>query len=164
MRSWLRFAAGVERLLDVLLGAMLLVMVLAIAYQVFGRYVLGQAPSWGEELARYLMVWMTMLGSAAELRNGGHITVTAVADRLPRRWLGLLLTLRDICVCATCGLLVDAGIELASIMHRQSSPAFEIPVSIPYAAQPVGFALILLLVAVARLGRQPFHLSVGEAF
>lgn len=158
-----RLAQGIERLLDALLAIMLFIMVAAISYQIFGRYVLGHAPSWGEELARYLMVYVTMLGSAAELRKGGHITVTTMTDRLGPKGLRILLAVRDVAVVATCGLLINAGIGLATMMHRQSSPAFEIPMSIPYAAQPLGFALILILVVVARLAGQPARVFGGEA-
>jgi TRAP-type transport system small permease protein len=158
-----RLAQGIERALDALLAIMLFIMVVAISYQIFGRYVLGRAPSWGEELARYLMVWVTMLGSAAELRKGGHITVTTLPDMLGPKGRRILLAVRDVAVVATCGLLINAGIDLAMLLHRQSSPAFEIPMSIPYAAQPVGFALILLLVALARLGGRPPQVSPGEA-
>jgi TRAP-type C4-dicarboxylate transport system permease small subunit len=157
-----RIAQGIERVLDVLLAVMLLIMVVAISYQIFGRYVLGRAPSWGEELARYLMVWVTMLGSAAELRKGGHITVTTLADMLGPKGLRILLAVRDVALVATCGLLVNAGIDLATLLHRQASPAFEIPMSIPYAAQPVGFALILILVALARLAGRPARVMAGE--
>lgn len=158
-----RLARAIERLLDALLAIMLLVMVAAICWQVFGRYVLGRAPSWGEELARFLMVWMTMLGSAAELRAGGHITVTSLADRLSPRNLAILLAVRDVLMVGTCGMLAHAGIELAMLLHRQASPAFEIPMSVPYAAQPVGFLLILVLVALSRLAGGPFRASAGEA-
>lgn len=158
-----RLAQGIERLLDALLAIMLFIMVVAISYQIFGRYVLGRAPSWGEELARYLMVWVTMLGSAAELRKGGHITVTTLPDMLGPKGKRILLAVRDVAVVATCGLLINAGIDLAMLLHRQSSPAFEIPMSIPYAAQPVGFALVLLLVALARLAGRPPQVSAGEA-
>jgi TRAP-type C4-dicarboxylate transport system permease small subunit len=155
-------ARGIERMLDALLALMLFVMVVAISYQIFGRYVLGRAPSWGEELARYLMVWVTMLGSAAELRGGGHITVTTLADSLGPKGLRILLAVRDVALVATCGLLVNAGINIAMLLHRQASPAFEIPMSIPYAAQPVGFTLILILVGLARLAGRPARVMAGE--
>jgi TRAP-type C4-dicarboxylate transport system permease small subunit len=158
-----RLAQGIERLLDALLAIMLLIMVAAIFYQIFGRYVLDRAPSWGEELARYMMVYITMLGSAVETRSGGHLTVTTIADKLGPKGLRILLAVRDVAVVATCGLLINAGIDLVTIMHRQSSPAFEIPMSIPYAAQPVGFALILILVVVARLAGRPARVTAGEA-
>ena len=158
-----RLAQGIERLLDALLAVMLVIMVAAIFYQIFGRYVLGRAPSWGEELARFLMVYVTMLGSAVELRSGGHLTVTTIADILGPRGRRILLAVRDAAVVAICGLLANAGVDLAVMMHRQSSPAFEIPMSIPYAAQPVGFALILILVLLARLAGRPARVMGGEA-
>ena len=59
-----------EKLLDTVLGLMLLVVALVLFYQVFGRYVIGRAPGWTEEVARMLVAWMAMLGAAACLRGG----------------------------------------------------------------------------------------------
>jgi hypothetical protein len=47
-------------------------------YQVFGRYVIGRAPAWTEEVARMLVLWMTMLG------RGGLRCATAGTWRSPR--------------------------------------------------------------------------------
>ena len=60
-----RLSAAIARTLDLLLAVMLAVLVASLAWQVFGRYVLDRAPAWSEELARFLMVWVTMLGAAA---------------------------------------------------------------------------------------------------
>ena len=72
----------IERLLDVVLGLMLLTLALALFYQVFGRYVIGRAPAWTEEVARMLVAWMAMLGTGACLRNGGHVAVAITAMSL----------------------------------------------------------------------------------
>jgi hypothetical protein len=71
-----------EKLLDTVLGLMLLAVALALFYQVFGRYVIGRAPGWTEEVARMLVAWMAMLGAAACLRGGGHIAVGALVNAL----------------------------------------------------------------------------------
>jgi TRAP-type C4-dicarboxylate transport system permease small subunit len=159
-----RLAAVLEHLLDGLTVVALVVMVCAMSYQVFGRYVLGHAPSWSEELARYLMVWMTMLGSAAVLRSSGHIAVTTVTDRLPPVALAVVLALRDAAMVATSGVLAWWGIQFARLNGAQQSAAMEIPMSVPYAALPVGAMLIILLVLLTRLSGRTFEAGAGEQF
>src|SRR5690606_19822608 len=78
-----RFARALERLLDAVLAVMLVVLVSSLVWQVFGRYALDKAPVWSEELARFSMVWVTMLGSAVVMRENGHITVSVLVDAMP---------------------------------------------------------------------------------
>ncbi len=68
------------------------VMVLAILFQVFMRHVLADAPVWTEELARFLMLWMTGLMAPIAFRRGGFVAIDMVARVLPLR-LGALLSL-----------------------------------------------------------------------
>jgi TRAP-type C4-dicarboxylate transport system permease small subunit len=159
-----RTAGGLERLLDGVLAVALAVMLFSTLYQVFGRYVLNHAPGWSEELARYLMVWMTMLGSAGVLRSGGHIAVTTLTDRLGRRALAWVLAVRDAALVATSGVLAWWGIQFSEMNGVQESAAMEIPMSIPYAALPAGAVLIVLIVVLARLGGRPIPAAAGESF
>jgi len=159
-----RIATRIERLLDGVMALALVVMLCSMLYQVFGRYVLQHAPGWSEELARYLMVWLTMLGSACVLRSGGHISVTTVTDRLSPAALTWALAVRDAALVATSGILAWWGVLFAEMNEVQESAALEIPMSIPYAALPVGAVLIVLLVLLARLGGRPIPASAGESF
>lgn len=160
---WARRCATVlERTIDVLTGAAVAIMAMVIAYQVFGRYVLDRSPSWSEEIARYLLVWLTMLGSAAVLRGGGHIAVTTLIDMLPAAPRRVAIALRDALLVCVCGILGWWGLGFARLNATQESPAMEIPMSIPYAALPVGASLIVLLVLLARLAGSPFALHGEE--
>lgn len=80
-----KLVAAVESVLDKTLLLIFTVMVVAIVWQVFARYVLLRPTVWSEELARYLMVWTTMLGSALVVRRGGHVAVTVFVELLPAR-------------------------------------------------------------------------------
>lgn len=156
MRQWTgRCATLLERALDALAATAVAAMAAAMFYQVFGRYVLSHAPSWSEELARYLMVWLTMLGSAAVLRAGGHITVTTLTDALPPAVQRAVLAVRDAALVSACGVLAWWGTGYAAINGAQESAAMEIPMRIPYAALPVGAALIAVLVLLARFAGAP---------
>ena len=159
-----RVATLLERTIDVLTGGAVAVMALAISYQVFGRYVLGHSPSWSEELSRYLMVWLTMLGAAAAMRGGGHIAVTTLVDTLSPRGRSIALALRDVALVCTCGVLAWWGFGFAAQNAAQESAAMDIPMSIPYAALPTGAVLIALLVLLARLAGTPAAAGSDETF
>ncbi len=141
-----------EKLLDTVLGLMLLVVALVLFYQVFGRYVIGRAPGWTEEVARMLVAWMAMLGAAACLRGGGHIAVGALVNAMPSGVRTVLLGVRDLAILATAGVLGWAGARFATLNGSQDSAALEIPMSIPYSAMGVGAVLLALMLILARMG------------
>jgi TRAP-type C4-dicarboxylate transport system permease small subunit len=146
-----RAAAAIEQALDLLLAAMLAALVASLAWQVFGRYVLDRAPSWSEELARFLMVWITMLGAAAVTRGHGHIAVTTLPDALGPSLRRALGAVRDLVVLAVAFVVGIEGAALADLLSFQASPAFEVTMAVPYAALPAGSALIALMVVLRRL-------------
>ncbi len=60
-----------------------LILILVVA-QVVLRYVFNSPLTWSEELAVYIMVWMTFIGSVICMRDNEHIEVTILVDYLPR--------------------------------------------------------------------------------
>ena len=151
-----RCVSAIERCLDGLLAVGILVMAISMAWQVIGRYALGRAPGWSEELCRFLMLWVTMLGSASVLRRGGHLTVTSLLDVLPAPARAVMLAVRDALMVGTCGLMAWQGWLFSELNGAQDSAAMEIAMTWPYAAIPAGSGLILLLVIAARLLGTPF--------
>jgi TRAP-type C4-dicarboxylate transport system permease small subunit len=146
-----RLSAAIARTLDILLAVMLAVLVASLGWQVFGRYVLDRAPAWSEELARFLMVWITMLGAAAVMRDRGHIAVTALPDALPPTARRVLGAVSDLVVLWVAWIVGVHGAALADLLSMQASPAFEVTMAVPYAALPVGAALIAAMVVLRRL-------------
>ena len=51
-------------------------MTFVIILQVFYRYVLGSSLSWSEESARFLFIWVVMLGASMGVKEGFHVAVT----------------------------------------------------------------------------------------
>ena len=151
-RTAIVWAQRIERVLDVVLGVMLVVVAATLFYQVFGRYVIGRAPSWTEELSRMLVAWMAMLGTAACLRSGGHIAVGALVNAVSPAVRAVLLGVRDLAMMATAGVLGWAGMRFAVMNGAQESAAMEIPMSIPYSAMCVGAVLMAIVLGLARLG------------
>ncbi len=61
----------------------LLLLVIAVLYQVFGRYVLNDTPTWAESIAMLLVLYVTMLGTAVGVRDAGHIGLESLLILLP---------------------------------------------------------------------------------
>ena len=63
----------------------LLVLIGVVFYQVFGRYVLNSSPTWTENLAIVLVLYVTMLGAAVGVRDAGHISLESLLVMLSVR-------------------------------------------------------------------------------
>lgn len=61
----------------------LLAIVAIVVYQVFGRYVLNAPPTWAESLALVLILYVTLFGAAAGVRDAGHIGMESLLVLLP---------------------------------------------------------------------------------
>ncbi|CAG2132195.1 hypothetical protein LMG19282_00563 [Cupriavidus campinensis] len=80
-----RFCATLARACMALGVTGLLLLVIAVLTQVFGRYVLNDTPTWAETIAMLLVLYVTMLGTAVGVRDAGHIGLESLLVLLPER-------------------------------------------------------------------------------
>lgn len=71
-----------DHLEEYILVPSLMISTALIFYQVVMRFLFKDAPSWSEEAVRYLYVWQTWLGVSYAARNGTHLRITMIKDRL----------------------------------------------------------------------------------
>ena len=64
----------------------LVLLLAAVIWQVFGRYVLNDTPTLAESLALLLVLYVTMLGCAVGVRDAGHIGMELIGPLLPERF------------------------------------------------------------------------------
>ena len=132
---------------------LLIAMLMSIGVQVIARFVIGAPTVWAEELARFLLVAITMIGSAALIEKNKHISIDILIEILPRRAQHVFNWLRDAITLTVCGLLVNYGWLLSGIGARQTSTGLGIKMSLPYMAIPIGAALMALVLVFSRAGR-----------
>ncbi len=78
-----RFCAALARLcLKVGVGGLML-LIAAVLYQVIGRYILNDTPTWAESSAVLLVLYVTMLGMAVGVRDAGHIGLESLLVLVP---------------------------------------------------------------------------------
>ena len=78
-----RFCAALARLCLKIGVAGLGLLIVAVLYQVIGRYVLNDTPTWAESGAVLLVLYVTMLGMAVGVRDAGHIGLESLLVLVP---------------------------------------------------------------------------------
>ena len=140
-----RYANWQSRACSWALVALGMAMTLVVLAQVFFRFVVYVPLPWSEEVARYLMVWMGMLGAVVAQRKGLHIGVRVLVERLPKGlWDGWLAPLVQLTALGFMLVICRQGWELAVFNARQLSPAMQLPMCLPFAAIPIGAAMLAI--------------------
>ena len=80
-----RLCAVIARLCLQLGVAGLSLLIVAVLYQVFGRYILNSTPTWAESGAVLLVLYVTMLGMAVGVRDAGHIGLESLLVLAPEK-------------------------------------------------------------------------------
>jgi TRAP-type C4-dicarboxylate transport system permease small subunit len=142
--------------------ALLITILAAMATMVFAnvalRFLTDHSILWVEEVSRYLMIWLTLLGAGLVLRHGGHIGIDTLQEKFPRR-AAHLRALIFILLLGFFAFMAWIGTRYAVLTWSQTTPVLEIPVGFVYLAIPAGFALLiahLLLMAAPYVRRNEF--------
>ena len=141
-----RFIDGYYRLLDQLLVATVAVLIVPVSLQIFSRYT-ALIPSyiWTEELARFLFVWMIMIGAMVGIRDSAHFDVD-LWPQLPPRADALLRVVANLFVLAMALVFIWYGIKFVQFGWHQNSELAELPMPFIFVAWPLaGFTWVLFL-------------------
>ncbi|MCK4872913.1 MAG: TRAP transporter small permease [Phycisphaerales bacterium] len=145
---------GVRSVADRLLGwglvALMGIAVLNVLWQVFSRYLLNSPSSYTEELARYLLTWIALLGAAYAVGGRAHLAIDLLPAKLTGvRRCGLALFI-NLCIFLFALLaLVIGGVLLVdgTLESDQTSPAFGVRIGLVYASLPMA-GVIMMFYAV----------------
>lgn len=130
----------------VLFSAIVCVVIAAVVF----RYGLNSSLVWGEELARYLAVWLVFLGLGCAHRRSEHVAVTSVLGRIPGIGTALAGRIGELVSLIFCLAIMGFGAQAtaANFARHQVSPALHIEIAWIYLAIPVGFGVLALQSAV----------------
>ncbi len=144
MRAVVRGVDGVNWLVGWVLAALLMVMSVLISWQVFARYIMGNSLSFSEEVSRFSMVWLAMLGAAYAYRQGTLIAVdllTMMSGPVVSRVLRLSVAVAS---CIFAYVLLTQGWAITERVASQTAPSTRVSMGWLYGAMPAGAALVLL--------------------
>ncbi len=135
----------------------ILLMVIVIIIQVFFRYVLNNALPWPDEVARFLMLWMTGLIAPSAYRWGGFVSIDMLQRFLPKILSNILVFL--ILIISLTVLLIgfEMGLKHINAGWIFSSSSIKLPYSLlggkteamklawMYMSLPIGILLLILV-------------------
>ena len=137
----------VDKSLEVLVMVVVGVLVVDVLWQVFTRKVLGDPSEWTEELAIFLLIWVSLLGAAVALQRGAHLGIDYFVEKLAIR----SRVITEVVVFALIGVfsayvMVIGGIDLvlSTFEMEQISPVLSISMGYVYIAVPLSGVFMLL--------------------
>lgn len=142
---------GLTKIENLIMIVTFIIMVCASFAQVVNRNFFKLPISWFDEAAVYSMIYMVLIGTEVGLRDGTQIAVTAMVDKLRgRARVGIQIFSKIVVVIFSFGVFMG-GLKLMGIQIRtgQISAALGIPMSVPYGAMVISFAMITLVQAMS---------------
>lgn len=152
---------GIERIGKHAGLSLVAAMTIVILMQVVFRYVFNNALSWSEEVARYMMVWMTFLVAPIAYRKGLNVGLDLLGSVLPARAMAVLGIVIHVLVILLILALFRETIGMLDRGLRITAQTFQVPMFYIYLAVPLGYAAMILaglelvLRAVRDLGQPP---------
>ena len=125
-----------EKILIMILG----IMVINVSWQVFSRYVLANPSSFTDELARHLMIWLGVMGTAYVSGKKLHVAIDILPDKLsPKRQVKLKKIINLIIILFATLIFVVGGSKLVYLSYilGQKSAALQIPLYVVYLCIPL---------------------------
>ena len=118
----------VDRLIEFILISIMSIMVINVTWQVFSRYILNAPSPYTEELTRYLMIWIGLLGAAYVSGKNAHISIDLFKDKFSKKKQNRINLFSDVYITLKLG---------------QLSPALQIPLAYVYFILPLTGLLIV---------------------
>lgn len=151
---WTRFKKGLDRLLGIVLVVMMAMAVLNVLWQVATRFVLGDPSTVTPELARYLLIWLSILGASYVVGQRGHLALELLLEKLSGRALRVVQFLILGCVGAfALFVMVVGGGRFVYIQATlgQTSPSLGWPLWTVYTVIPLSGLIMLVYTGIHAL-------------
>lgn len=126
-----------------LLAIMMMLIASLTFYQIVMRYVFNNAPSWSEEMVRFLFIWCTFIAAAIGIREHIHIGVDVFVKLLPQKLISVTELLVNLGIIVFSIFIIKYGWITTLMIRGQLSPALGIPMNWIYLSVPVMGLLLL---------------------
>jgi TRAP-type C4-dicarboxylate transport system permease small subunit len=136
-----------DRSLELLVIVVVAVLIVDVLWQVFTRFILKDPSTWSEELAVFMLIWVSLLGAAVALNRSAHLGIDYFVGKLSPKKRLYTEIFAFLCISIfSLTVMVIGGIDLVTntLKLEQLSPALGIKVGYVYLAVPIsGFFLLL---------------------
>ena len=136
----------IDKIIEIIIIALLLMMVFNVSWQVFSRFVLGNPSSWTEELTRYSLIWLGMLGAGYVTGKKMHLAIDYFANKVNQPYRNYIeIFIHSAIFIFAFAVMVIGGINLVglTIYLEQISASLQIQLGYVYLALPISGLLIM---------------------
>jgi TRAP-type C4-dicarboxylate transport system permease small subunit len=141
------------RTLELAVIAVMSLLVLDVLWGVVTRFILGSPSRWTEEVATFLLIWLSLLGAAVAFARDAHLGVDyLVAMFDPSARMLTRIVAQVVVILFTVAVFILGGFVLVSetLAAGQLTPALGIKMGWVYLAVPLS-GIFILLFAVDRI-------------
>ena len=119
--------------------------IISVLIQVISRTFLPKTPSWTEELARYLFIYMVAFGSSVAVHKKEFVAVDLIIDFLPKIIRKLIeLVINIVLLLFVIFVLLKSVLSFAILEYRMVSTAMQVPMQYIYFSMIILFGLLIL--------------------
>ncbi len=164
MSAFKSIKSVLDRSLELLVTIVVAALVLDVLWQVFTRFILNDPSTWTEELAVFLLIWVSLLGAAVALNRGAHLGIDYFVGKLPPRIRTASEVFVFLCISAfslSVMVIGGFGLVISTLELGQLSPALQIKVGYVYLAIPIS-GLFLTLYGLIGLAERLVQLRRGS--
>ena len=134
----------IRKVINYLVIIFFVYMVLAVFYQVLGRYVFNYKLGAAAETATMAQIWMILLASGIAMRKNMHVGVDILLRKLNVKAQKIIVTVSTIVITIFLIMVLKGSVQLIIVGAQSTSPAISIPMWIPYLSIPIGIVYIML--------------------
>jgi TRAP-type C4-dicarboxylate transport system permease small subunit len=113
--------------------------------QIITRYVMNAPLQWTEEVAVFILIWMTYIGGWVLLRKNAHVRLEIVESLLPPFAVRIVDLFWNIIILGILCVLIYAGIKILPIVQSDKTPALQVSYAYVFAIIPLSCAVMALL-------------------
>jgi len=146
--NYKKIIGGMNKALDFIIIALMLVMIFVVFYQVIMRQIFESPPMWGEQISVLLMIWFVFLGIVLGLAENLHIGITMFVDKLPKKAIYIVEIIVNLLILVTAIIFFYFGFAHVSTLIRTGAvqPITNIPNAVFYMPVSISGALMILVV------------------
>lgn len=134
-----------NKFLSTVLGLVVAVMVLGCFWQVVTRFILNNPSKYTEELLRYLLIWLTMLGVPFAYGGNRHLSINLLSKSFSKKENILnKIGIEILVLFLSAFVMVAGGILVTMNSAGQISPAMHMPMQLYYVCVPIGGVLMIV--------------------
>lgn len=137
----------IDRCLEWVMVSLMGILVVDVTWQVVSRYLLGEASSFSEEVARFLLIWIGLLGSSYAYRKKMHLAFDLITNKVTGKvkyWMEIFI--HTLIIFFSIVVLMMGGMYLVQLTWElnQLSASLQISLSYVYFALPLsGFLMVI---------------------